>query len=80
MDAVIPLREDDTLSTITTSYDPAEVTKVNERRIIPMCDALIERLQPWRNSTGTVCTDKVPQREIEILVPKVKKEPPEGVT
>lgn len=55
---------------------PPEVTKVNERRIIPMCDALILRLSPWRNATGSVCEDKVPQREIELLVPKVKKEIP----
>jgi integrase len=44
---------------------PPEVTKVNERRIIPMCDALIEGLAPWREAIGSVCADKVPQREID---------------
>ncbi len=55
---------------------PPEVTKVNERRIIPMCDALIEALTPWRNATGPVCQDKVPQREIEQIMAKVKKTHP----
>ena len=34
---------------------PPEVTKVNERRIIPMCDVLIEALTPWQQTTGPVC-------------------------
>lgn len=51
---------------------PPEVTKVNERRIIPMCDTLIEALSPWRQATGPVCEDKVPQREIEQIMAKVK--------
>jgi len=51
---------------------PPHVTKVNERRIIPMCDALIESLSRWRNATGTVCTDKIPQREIEQILAKTK--------
>jgi len=51
---------------------PPEVTKVNERRIIPMCDALIQKLAPWRDARGPVCEDKVPQREIEQIVAKVK--------
>jgi integrase len=55
---------------------PPEVTKVNERRIIPMCDALIKALTPWRKETGAVCTDKVPQREIEQIIAKVKKTHP----
>lgn len=55
---------------------PPEVTKVNERRIIPMCDALIKSLTQWRDATGPVCTDKVPQREIEQIVAKVKKDHP----
>ena len=55
---------------------PPEVTKVNERRIIPMCDMLIESLLPWRNAQGPVCVDKVPQREIEQIIAKVKKEDP----
>ncbi len=55
---------------------PPEVTKVNERRIIPMCDTLIESLLPWRNSQGPVCVDKVPQREIEQIIAKVRKEDP----
>ncbi len=55
---------------------PPEVTKVNERRIIPMCDTLIESLLPWRNAQGPVCVDKVPQREIEQIIAKVKKEDP----
>lgn len=52
---------------------PPKVTKVNERRIIPMCDTLLAALESWRDSEGPVCTDKVPQREIEQLVPKVKE-------
>ncbi len=56
---------------------PPEVTKVNERRIIPMCDALIEALGPWRQTLGPVCVDKVPQREIEQIVAKSKKRYPE---
>ena len=55
---------------------PPEVTKVNERRIIPICDVLLESLAPWRNATGPVCVDKVPQREIEQIIAKVKKEDP----
>ena len=55
---------------------PPEVTKVNERRIIPMCDTLIESLLPWRNAQGPVCVDKVPQREIEQIIAKVRKEDP----
>ena len=55
---------------------PPEVTKVNERRIIPMCDTLIESLSPWRTAQGPVCVDKVPQREIEQLMAKLKKEHP----
>lgn len=51
---------------------PPEVTKVNERRIIPGCDELIEGLAPWRQATGPVCEDKVPQREIEQIMAKVK--------
>ena len=51
---------------------PPEVTKVNERRIIPMCDALIQSLAPLRNASGPVCEDKVPQREIEKILAKVK--------
>ena len=51
---------------------PPEVTKVNERRIIPMCDALIEKLGPWREARGPVCEDKVPQREIEQILAKAK--------
>ncbi|MFZ3377607.1 MAG: hypothetical protein WA183_18825 [Chthoniobacterales bacterium] len=51
---------------------PPEVTKVNERRIIPMCDALIQNLAPWRDARGPVCEDKVPQREIEQILAKVK--------
>jgi integrase len=51
---------------------PPEVTKVNERRIIPMCDALIQKLTPWREARGPVCEDKVPQREIEQILAKVK--------
>lgn len=49
---------------------PPEVTKVNERRIIPMCDALIQKLAHWREAP--VCEDKVPQREIEQILSKVK--------
>lgn len=56
---------------------PPEVTKVNERRIVPMCDALFESLESWRNATGPVCTDKVPQREIEQILAKVKLEHPD---
>jgi integrase len=55
---------------------PPEVTKVNERRIIPMCDALIAALLRWRDSAGPVCVDKVPQREIEQIMAKVKKAHP----
>ncbi len=55
---------------------PPEVTKVNERRIIPMCDELIEGLVPWRQATGPVCEDKVPQREIEQIMAKVKDSHP----
>jgi len=55
---------------------PPEVTKVNERRIIPMCDALIEALTPWREATGPVCEDKVPQREIEQIMAKMKRNHP----
>lgn len=55
---------------------PSEVTKVNERRIIPMCDALLEALSPWRDATGTICEDKVPQREIEQILAKVKNTHP----
>jgi integrase len=55
---------------------PLEVTKVNERRIIPMCDALIEALTPWRQAIGPVCEAKVPQREIEQIMAKVKKTHP----
>jgi integrase len=51
---------------------PPEVTKVNERRIIPICDALIQRLAPWREARGPVCKDKIPQREIEQILAKVK--------
>lgn len=51
---------------------PPEVTKVNERRIIPMCDALIQKLAPWRESRGPVCEDKIPQREIEQILAKAK--------
>lgn len=51
---------------------PPEVTKVNERRIIPMCDALIQKLAPWRDAAGPVCKEKVPQREIEQILAKVK--------
>lgn len=50
---------------------PPEVTKVNERRIIPMCDTLQQKLAPWRNASGPVCEDKVPQREIEQILAKV---------
>ena len=52
---------------------PPEVTKVNERRIIPMCDALVQALMPWRQATGPVCEAKVPQREIEQIMAKVKE-------
>ncbi len=55
---------------------PPEVTKVNERRIVPMCDALVKSLTPWRHTAGPVCEDKVPQREIEQIVAKVQKERP----
>jgi len=55
---------------------PPKVTKVNERRIIPMCDTLIDALNPWRSSEGPVCTDKVPQREIEQILPKIKETMP----
>jgi len=55
---------------------PPEVTKVNERRIIPMCDTLIEALAPWREATGSVCVDKVPQREIEQIMASVKDKHP----
>ena len=55
---------------------PPEVTKVNERRIIPMCDALLESLAPWRNTQGPVCVDKVPQREIEQIIAKLKSTAP----
>jgi integrase len=51
---------------------PPHITKVNERRIIPMCDALIESLAPWRNATGPVCKERVPQREIEQILSKTK--------
>ncbi len=51
---------------------PPEVTKVNERRIIPMCDTLLRKLAPWRDARGPVCEDKVPQREIEQILAKVK--------
>ena len=47
--------------------------KVNERRIIPMCDALMQALTPWKQASGPVCVDKVPQREIEQIMSKVKK-------
>lgn len=53
-------------------YLPPEVTKVNERRIIPMCDALFDSLASCRESQGPVCVDKVPQREIEQIVAKIK--------
>lgn len=56
---------------------PPEVTKVNERRIVPMCDALIEALSPWRDATGPVCEDKVPQREIEQILAKLKTDQPD---
>ena len=55
---------------------PPEVTKVNERRIIPMCDALLEGLSQWREATGPVCTDKIPQREIEQILSRVKNKHP----
>jgi integrase len=55
---------------------PPEVTKVNERRMIPMCDALIEALTPWQKTTGPVCQAKVPQREIEQIAAKVKNTHP----
>ncbi|MGA7393355.1 MAG: hypothetical protein WCC08_19000 [Terrimicrobiaceae bacterium] len=55
---------------------PPEVTKVNERRIIPMCEGLIEALTPWRQATGPVCEAKVPQREIEQIMARVKKTHP----
>lgn len=55
---------------------PPEVTKVNERRIVPMCDALLEALAQWRDATGPVCEDKVPQREIEQIMAKVKEAHP----
>jgi integrase len=56
---------------------PPEVTKVNERRIIPMCDTLLRKLAPWRDARGPVCEDKVPQREIEQILAKVKAIRPE---
>lgn len=56
---------------------PPQVTKVNERRIIPMCDALLESLSSWRNATGPVCTDKIPQREIEQILSKAKSKHPD---
>jgi integrase len=55
---------------------PPEVTKVNERRIIPMCDALIEALAPWQQTTGRVCQAKVPQHEIEQIAAKAKNAHP----
>ncbi|HEY2799872.1 MAG TPA: site-specific integrase [Chthoniobacterales bacterium] len=51
---------------------PPEVTKVNERRIIPMCEALMKKLSPWRDARGPVCEDKVPQREIEQILAKAR--------
>ncbi len=55
---------------------PPQVTKVNERRIIPMCETLIKALTPWRQTSGPVCKDKVPQREIEQILAKVKSTHP----
>ena len=51
---------------------PPEVTKVNERRIVPMCDTLLRKLAPWRDARGPVCEAKIPQREIEQILAKVK--------
>jgi hypothetical protein len=45
---------------------------VNERRIIPMCEALMKKLSPWRDARGPVCEDKVPQREIEQILAKAR--------
>lgn len=56
---------------------PPEVTKVNERRIIPMCDTLLRKLAPWRDARGPVCEDKVPQREIEQILAKMKADRPD---
>ena len=36
----------------------------------------IESLAPWREAIGSVCADKVPQREIEQIIAKVKKTHP----
>jgi len=55
---------------------PPTVTKVNERRIIPMCPTLVEKLQPWRNEKGLVCAERVPQREVEQIVRKLKEKMP----
>lgn len=56
---------------------PPEVTKVNERRIVPMCEALMKKLAPWRDARGPVCEDRVPQREIEQILAKAKSVAPD---
>ncbi len=50
---------------------------MNARRIVPMCDASIEALSPWRDAMGPVCEDKVPQREIEQILAKLKTDQPD---
>lgn len=56
---------------------PPQVTKVNERRIIPMCEALLEGLSPWRDATGPVCENKISQHEIDRILANVKDTHPD---
>ena len=55
---------------------PPEVTKVNERRIIPVCDSLIEALTPWRQATGPCARSQSSAAEIEQIMARVKKTHP----
>ena len=42
---------------------PREVTKSNERRLVPICDRLFEILQPLRRESGPVVSLKKPEDE-----------------
>ncbi len=42
---------------------PREVTKNNERRLVPICDRLFDLLQPLRRDSGPVISLKKPEDE-----------------
>ena len=46
--------------------DPA-ITKINERRHVPLCDRLIDLLKPVRRASGPVINKKKPEDETERL-------------